>query len=152
MYVFIFQSREVQTDIAYTETVGKLKNRLDTLMNSLATLSAEKSKMEASFQQDKKQLRNERDEVSLHYMCICIHIYIHINIYSFIFFLLNIKYLQCEKIIKDLKEKLNKVQTTNYSEIEHVKCKLIMERHEREREQADHAKMIKYVVRYEKYT
>lgn len=93
MYVFIFQSREVQTDIAYTETVGKLKNRLDTLMNSLATLSAEKSKMEASFQQDKKQLRNERDEVSLHYMCICIHIYIHINIYSFIFFLLNIKYL-----------------------------------------------------------
>lgn len=105
------QSREVQTDIAYTETVGKLKNRLDTLMNSLATLSAEKSKMEASFQQDKKQLRNERDE--------------------------------CEKIIKDLKEKLNKVQTTNYSEIEHVKCKLIMERHEREREQADHAKMIK---------
>lgn len=105
------QSREVQTDIAYTETVGKLKNRLDTLMNSLATLSAEKSKMEANFQQDKKQLRNERDE--------------------------------CEKIIKDLKEKLNKVQTTNYSEIEHVKCKLIMERHEREREQADHAKMIK---------
>lgn len=51
-----------------------------------------------------------------------------------------------------MKEKLNKVQTTNYSEIEHVKCKLIMERHEREREQADHAKMIKYVVRYEKYT
>jgi len=32
-------------------------------MNQLATLSAEKSKMEANFQIDKKQLRNERDEV-----------------------------------------------------------------------------------------
>ena len=59
------------------------------------------------------------------------------------FIFIDIKYLQCEKIIKDLKEKLKKAQT-NYSEIEHVKCKLIMERHEREKEQADHAKMIKY--------
>lgn len=105
------ESREIQTDPADTETVEKLKSRLDTLMNSIATLSAEKSKMEANFQQDKKQLRNERDE--------------------------------CEKVIKDLKEKLRKAQTTNHSEIEHVKCKLIMERHEREKEQTDHAKMLK---------
>ncbi|XP_053974391.1 GRIP and coiled-coil domain-containing protein 1-like isoform X1 [Hylaeus volcanicus] len=104
------QSRGIQTD-ENTETVEKLKSQLDTLMNSLATLSAEKSKMEANFQLDKKQLRNERDEY--------------------------------EKVVKDLKEKLKKAQTTNYSEIEHVKCKLIMERHEREKEQADHAKMIK---------
>ncbi|OAD54500.1 GRIP and coiled-coil domain-containing protein 1 [Eufriesea mexicana] len=93
------------------ETVEKLKSRLDTLMNSLATLSAEKSKMEANFQQDKKQLRNERDDY--------------------------------EKVIKDLKEKLKKAQNVNSLEIEHVKCKLIMERHEREKEQVDHAKMIK---------
>lgn len=33
-------------------------------MNSLATLSEEKSKMEASFQADKKQLRAEKFEVS----------------------------------------------------------------------------------------
>ncbi|XP_012147635.1 D-aminoacyl-tRNA deacylase isoform X2 [Megachile rotundata] len=105
------QSREVQTDAIDIETVEKLKSRLDTLMNSLATLSAEKSKMEANFQIDKKQLRNERDE--------------------------------CEKVIRDLKEKLKKAQSSNHSEIEHVKCKLIMERHEREKEQADHAKMIK---------
>ncbi|XP_076221615.1 D-aminoacyl-tRNA deacylase isoform X6 [Nomia melanderi] len=108
------QSREIQTDIIETETVEQLKNQLDTLMNSLATLSAEKSKMEANFQMDKKQLRNERDE--------------------------------CEKVIKDLREKLRKAQTSNHSEIEHVKCKLIMERHEREKEQADHAKMLKYVI------
>ncbi|CAD1468168.1 unnamed protein product, partial [Heterotrigona itama] len=105
------QTREIQTDIMDAETVEKLKNRLDTLMNSLATLSAEKSKMEANFQQDKKHLRSERDE--------------------------------CEKVIKDLKEKLKKAQSTNYSEIEHMKCKLIMERHEREREQTDHGKMMK---------
>ncbi|XP_043506460.1 GRIP and coiled-coil domain-containing protein 1 [Frieseomelitta varia] len=109
--VYSRQTRETQTDITDMETVEKLKNRLDTLMNSLAILSAEKSKMEANFQQDKKQLRSERDE--------------------------------CEKVIKDLKEKLKKAQNTNYSEIEHMKCKLIMERHEREREQADHGKMIK---------
>lgn len=45
------------------ETVQELKNQLGMLMNSLATLSAEKSKMEANFQLDKKQLRSERDEV-----------------------------------------------------------------------------------------
>lgn len=46
-----------------TETVKQLKNQLETLMNSLATLSAEKSKMEANFQNDRKQLRMEREEV-----------------------------------------------------------------------------------------
>lgn len=46
-----------------TETVEQLKSQLGMLMNSLATLSAEKSKMEANFQVDKKQLRSERDEV-----------------------------------------------------------------------------------------
>ncbi|CAK9826363.1 GRIP and coiled-coil domain-containing protein 1 [Anthophora retusa] len=105
------QSREIQTEPTDTETTEKLKNQLDTLMNSLATLSAEKSKMEANFQQDRKQLRNERDEY--------------------------------EKVVKDLKEKLKKAQNSNYLEIEHVKCKLSMERHEREKEQANHAKMIK---------
>lgn len=32
---------------------------------------------------------------------------------------------------------MKKAQTSNYSEIEHIKCKIIMERHEREKEQAD---------------
>lgn len=54
--------------------------------------------------------------------------------------------LQYEKLVKDLREKLKKAQTSNYSEIEHIKCKLIMERHEREKEQVGHAKMLKYVV------
>lgn len=104
------QSQETQTETTDVETVAELKKQLETLMNSLATLSAEKSKMEANFQIDRKQLRGERDE--------------------------------CEKVIKDLKERLKKAQNHNYSEIEHVKCKLIMEKHEREKEQMDHAKMI----------
>jgi hypothetical protein len=37
-------------------------------MNSLATLSAEKSRMEASFQADKKQLRSEKEEVLFKYL------------------------------------------------------------------------------------
>ncbi|XP_046835565.1 GRIP and coiled-coil domain-containing protein 1 [Vespa crabro] len=102
------QSLAIQRD---TETVKQLKNQLETLMNSLATLSAEKSKMEANFQSDRKQLRMEREE--------------------------------CEKVIRELKEKLKKGQNHNVSEIEHVKCKLIMERHEREKERANHASTIK---------
>ncbi|EDV91273.1 GRIP and coiled-coil domain-containing protein 1 [Drosophila grimshawi] len=38
---------------------GQLQTQIITLMNSLATLSAEKSRMEASFQADKKQLRTQ---------------------------------------------------------------------------------------------
>lgn len=45
------------------ETVDHLRTQLATLMNSLATLSAEKSRMEANFQADKKQLRSEKEEV-----------------------------------------------------------------------------------------
>lgn len=42
-----------------TSSDTDLKVQLGTLMNSLATLSAEKSRMEASFQADKKQMRQE---------------------------------------------------------------------------------------------
>ncbi|XP_011053371.1 PREDICTED: GRIP and coiled-coil domain-containing protein 1-like isoform X2 [Acromyrmex echinatior] len=105
------KTRDSQTDPEDTETIEQLKNQLDMLMNQLATLSAEKSKMEANFQIDKKQLRSERDE--------------------------------CEKVIKDLKDRLKKAQNINHSEIEHVKCKLIMERHEREKEHSDLVKKIK---------
>uniref|UniRef100_A0A069DZE9 Putative myosin class ii heavy chain n=1 Tax=Panstrongylus megistus TaxID=65343 RepID=A0A069DZE9_9HEMI len=38
----------------------EVKDQLSTLMNSLATLSEEKSRMEAAFQADKKQLRAEK--------------------------------------------------------------------------------------------
>jgi uncharacterized protein (DUF3084 family) len=50
------------------ETVDHLRTQLTTLMNSLATLSAEKSRMEASFQADKKQLRSEKEEVLFKYL------------------------------------------------------------------------------------
>lgn len=45
--------------------------KLTTLTNSLATLSAEKCRMEASFQADKKLLRQEKDRVVNH----CIMLY-----------------------------------------------------------------------------
>ncbi|XP_046751302.1 GRIP and coiled-coil domain-containing protein 1 isoform X2 [Diprion similis] len=99
--------------ISQLETVEQLKTQLTALMNSLATLSAEKSKMEANFQSDKKQLRTEREEY--------------------------------EKVIRELREKLKQAQKETRSEVEHVKYKLIMERHEREKEQADHSAMIKYI-------
>lgn len=59
--------------------------------------------------------------------------------------------LQCEKVIKDLKDRLKKVQNVNHSEIEQVKCKLIMERHEREKEHADFVKKLKYVTDFHNY-
>ncbi|XP_063980484.1 GRIP and coiled-coil domain-containing protein 1 [Diachasmimorpha longicaudata] len=97
------------------ESVDELKNQLGILMNSLATLSAEKSRMEANFQSDRKTLRSEREE--------------------------------CDKLIKDLKEKLRRAQHNTHSEIEHLKYKLIMERHEREKEQADNSAMMKELQR-----
>ncbi|XP_054272963.1 GRIP and coiled-coil domain-containing protein 1 [Macrosteles quadrilineatus] len=44
------------------EDADQLKNQLTTLMNSIATLSEEKSKMEASFQADRKQMRTEKED------------------------------------------------------------------------------------------
>lgn len=46
-----------------SDSVDQLKTQLTTLMNSIATLSEEKSKMEAGFQADKKQMRGEKEEV-----------------------------------------------------------------------------------------
>ncbi|XP_011498811.1 PREDICTED: GRIP and coiled-coil domain-containing protein 1 [Ceratosolen solmsi marchali] len=93
------------------DTVQGLKNQLETLMNSLAVLSTEKSRMEANFQTEKKQIRSEREE--------------H------------------ERVTKNLKEKLKRIQGHATSEVEHLKYKLIMERHEREKEQSEHAASIK---------
>ncbi|XP_057342043.1 GRIP and coiled-coil domain-containing protein 1 isoform X1 [Microplitis mediator] len=97
------------------ESIEGLKSQLRVLMDSLATLSAEKSRMEANFQADRRQLRIERDEY--------------------------------EKTIKDLKEKLKKTQHSVQSEVEHYKYKLIMERHEREKEHVDNSAMIKELQR-----
>lgn len=45
-----------------TTTTEASKDQIATVMNSLATLSAEKSRMEMSFQRDKKMLRQEMQE------------------------------------------------------------------------------------------
>lgn len=88
-----------------------LKVQIGTLMNSLATLSAEKSRMEASFQADKKQMRQE---------------------------------LQAkEKAIKDLNEKIKALSAQHVNELEKAKSKLIVERHDREKEVNDHMLMVR---------
>lgn len=46
-----------------------------------------------------------------------------------------------------MKEKLRRAQHNTHSEIEHIKYKLIMERHEREKEQTDNSVMIKELQR-----
>lgn len=80
-------------------------------MNSLATLSAEKSKMEASFQADKKALRQE----------------------------LKVK----EKTITELQEKVQAATAQTKLEVEKVKSKLIIERHEWEKESNNQMLMIR---------
>lgn len=62
-YLFFNRQSSDDQDCSKSESIDDLKNRLDVLMNSLATLSAEKSRMEANFQADKRQMRLERDEV-----------------------------------------------------------------------------------------
>ncbi|KAG4080359.1 hypothetical protein HA402_014370 [Bradysia odoriphaga] len=79
-------------------------------MNSLATLSAEKSRMEASFQADKKHMRQE---------------------------------LQAkDKAFKDLNEKGKLISVQHGTDLEKAKSKLIVERHEREKEVNDHMLML----------
>lgn len=46
-----------------------------------------------------------------------------------------------------MKDKLKRSQNHTLSEMEHIKYRLIMERHEREKEQADNSAMIKYIYR-----
>ncbi|KAK0089069.1 hypothetical protein PV325_009276 [Microctonus aethiopoides] len=107
----IRDDEQKDTSGAACDTTDELKVQLGTLMNSLAILSAEKSRMEANFQTDRSQLRSEREDY--------------------------------EKVIKDLKEKLKRAQHNTLSELEHVKYKLIMARHERDKNQADNSAMIK---------
>lgn len=120
------------------DTVDGLKSQLETLMNSLAVLSAEKSRMEASFQSEKKQIRGEREEVC-NIVRICDMFYQVENRKVTCFM------LQYERVVKNLKDKLKRIQGHAVSEVEHLKYKLIMERHEREKEQTEHSTLTKYV-------
>lgn len=47
------------------DTIRQLKTQLATLSESLATITAEKSRSEANFQQDRKRLLLEKESVSL---------------------------------------------------------------------------------------
>lgn len=89
----------------------QLRMQISTLMNSLATLSAEKSKMEASFQADKKSVRNE----------------------------LKVK----DQNLAELQEKLNGAAAQTKLEVEKVKSKLIIERHEWEKESNNQLAMVR---------
>lgn len=91
--------------------MDQLQLQISTLMNSLATLSAEKSKMEASFQADKRALRSE----------------------------LKAK----DKCIIEMQEKLNNAAAQTKLEVEKVKSKLIIERHDWEKESGNQLAMVK---------
>ncbi|XP_055326747.1 GRIP and coiled-coil domain-containing protein 1 [Sitodiplosis mosellana] len=93
------------------DDADQLRMQISTLMNSLATLSAEKSKMEASFQADKKSVRNE----------------------------LKAK----DQTISELQDKLSKSAGQTKLEVEKVKSKLIIERHEWEKESNNQLAMVR---------
>lgn len=90
---------------------NELKLQLSTVMNSLATLSAEKSKMEQSFQADKRQLRQDLQSKDKH--------------------------------IKDLQDRYKAAAAQNALELDKAKSKLIVERHDREKEINDHMLMVR---------
>lgn len=90
---------------------SELQRQIATVMNSLATLSAEKSKMEASFQADKKSMRNE----------------------------LKLK----DKTIGELQEKLSAANKQTKLDVEKVKSRLIIERHEWEKESSNQMSMVR---------
>lgn len=91
-------------------SVQQLRLQLATLTNSLSTLSAEKSRMEAGFQADKRKLRQEKEEK--------------------------------DRMIQDLQNQIKDMEKQHRAELEGLKSKLIVERHEREREHNDHGAML----------
>lgn len=94
-----------------SDDCDQLRMQISTLMNSLATLSAEKSKMEASFQGDRKTMRNE----------------------------LKLK----DQTIAELQAKLNGAAAQTKLEVEKVKSKLIIERHDWEKESGNQMAMVR---------
>lgn len=101
----------VSHDVVDGDAESELQRQIATVMNSLATLSAEKSKMEASFQADKKSMRNE----------------------------LKLK----DKIIGELQEKVTAANKQTKLDVEKVKSRLIIERHEWEKESNNQMSMVR---------
>ncbi|BES93484.1 GRIP and coiled-coil domain-containing protein [Nesidiocoris tenuis] len=100
-----------QIEETESENVETLKAQLTTLMNSLSQLSEEKSRMEALFQADKKQIRLEKS--------------------------------QLENRVRELEQRLEHETRAHLAEMENFKSKLIIERHQREKEHNDHGVMIR---------
>lgn len=93
------------------DSSGEMQMQIATVMQSLATLSAEKSKMEASFQADKRTLR------------------------------LDIQ--QKDKLIAELQDKVRYASSQGKLEVEKAKSKLIVERHEWEKESNNQMLMVR---------
>lgn len=106
----VTEDKQIHENEAEETPSEQLRLQLATLTNSLSTLSAEKSKMEAGFQADKRKLRQEKEEK--------------------------------ERLIQDLQKQIKELEKQHRAELETVKSKLIVERHEREREHTDHGVMI----------
>lgn len=98
-------------EVIGSDAESELQRQIATVMNSLATLSAEKSKMEASFQADKKSMRNE----------------------------LKLR----DRTIGELQEKLSVANKQTKLEVEKVKSRLIIERHEWEKESSNQMSMVR---------
>lgn len=94
-----------------SDDCDQLRMQISTLMHSLATLSAEKSKMEANFQADKRTVRNELK--------------------------------QKDQTIAELHSKLNGAAAQTKLEVEKVKSKLIIERHDWEKESGNQLAMVR---------
>ena len=88
-----------------------MSKRVSTLTASLATVTSEKSRLEAIFQEDKKKLRTDLNEK--------------------------------DQIIVSLKAELKAVKEKSRIEIDDAKSKLIIERHNREKETNDNALMLR---------
>mgnify|MGYP001207627684 FL=1 len=87
------------------------EDQIQTLTQSLSTLSAEKSRLESMFQDDKRKLRNELSDK--------------------------------DKLCETLKKELKNIKDKSKVELEETKSKLIIEKHNRDKETNDHALMLR---------
>lgn len=105
------QPPAVSSAVEADRCVLQLKTQLSTLTSSLVTVTQEKSRMEASFQADKRKMKQEMEELQA----------------------------RMEEVQKQHQTELQSLQ----EQLAESKARVITQQHEREREQSDHAHMLR---------
>ncbi|XP_028426961.1 GRIP and coiled-coil domain-containing protein 1 isoform X2 [Perca flavescens] len=123
------ESQQQATPPPSSETerrAAQLKNQLSTLTSAIATVTHEKSRMEASFQADKRQLKQEVEELQERLACAA---------------------AQREAELSALQQQREAELSALQQQLAESHARVITQQHERERETNDHATQLRELQR-----